>query len=181
MPPSPYLGFFRAMALVRAEPVSSVFVDYGSGLGRVVICAATLPFRRVIGVEFVAELNRRARLNIEAARPKFACADVQVLDANAASWRLPDEANVLHFYNPFLNDTLRATLRELTRSLRESPREVWIVFGWPALMSRLLAAAEIIPLSWQKWSGDVGWPFHKDISATDATSFRYWVYRIDPR
>jgi hypothetical protein len=94
---------------------------------------------------------------------------------------VPEDAKVFHFYNPFLNETLRRTVAELARSLRESPREAWIVFGSPWQMSRLLTAGEIIPLSWQKWSGNVRWPFHRDISREDPYGCRYFIYRIDPR
>jgi len=55
------------------------------------------------------------------------------------------------------------------------------VFGSPWQMSRLLTAGEIIPLSWQKWSGNVRWPFHRDISRQDPYGCRYFIYRIDPR
>jgi hypothetical protein len=179
--PSPYLGFFKAMKLVGADLPSSTFADYGSGLGRIVICAATLPFKRVIGVELVEELNRRARLNIAAACNRFICKDVSVVTTNATQWGVPADANVFHFYNPFLNETLRATIAELARALRESPREAWIVFGWGEQMSRLMAAGEIIPMSWQKWSGNVRWPFNRDISKEDPYVHRYHIYRIDPR
>ena len=179
--PSPYLGFFKAMRFVGADLASSTFVDYGSGLGRIVICAATLPFKRVIGVELVEELNRRAKLNIAAACSRFTCKDVSVITTNATRWRVPSDASVLHFYNPFLNDTLRATVAELARSLRECPREAWIVFGSPWQMSSVLTAGEIIPLSWQKWSGNVRWPFYRDFSKRDPHAFRYFIFRIDPR
>ena len=179
--PSPYLGFFKAMKFVGANLTSSTFIDYGSGLGRIVICAATLPFKRVIGLELVEELNRRARLNIAAACSQFTCKDVSVITTNATQWRVPADASVLHFYNPFLNETLRATVAELARSLRESPREVWIVFGSPWQMSSVLTAGEIIPLSWQKWSGDVRWPFYRDFSKKDPYRCRYFIYQIDPR
>jgi Histone methylation protein DOT1 len=179
--PSPYSGFFKAMRLVGADLPSSVFVDYGSGLGRIVICAATLPFRRVIGVELVEELNRRARLNIERARRRLQCKDVSVATTNATQWPVPADASVFHFYNPFLNETLRATIATLARSLQDKPREAWILFGSPWQMSRLLAAGEIIPLSWQKGSSDVRWPFTKDISAKDPNGYRYRVFRIDSR
>jgi len=179
--PSPYLGFFKAMKLVGADLPSSTFVDYGSGLGRIVVCAATLPFKRVIGLELVEELNRRARLNLGRACNQFICKDVSVISTNATQWRVPEDAKVFHFYNPFLNETLRRTVAELVRSLRESPREAWIVFGSPWQMSRLLTAGEIIPLSWQKWSGNVRWPFHRDISRQDPYGCRYFIYRIDPR
>ena len=179
--PSPYLGFFKAMKLVGADLPSSTFIDYGSGLGRIVICAATLPFKRVIGIELVEELNRRARLNIASACRQFICKDVSVITTNATRWRVPPGASVFHFYNPFLNETLRATVAELARSLRESPREAWIVFNSPWQMSTLLTADEIIPQSWQKWSGDVRWPFCRDISKRDPHGSRYFIYRIDSR
>jgi len=179
--PSPYLGFFKAMGHVGADLPSSTFIDYGSGLGRIVICAATLPFKRVIGIELVEELNRRARLNIASACRQFICKDVSVITTNATRWRVPPGASVFHFYNPFLNETLRATVTELARSLRESPREAWIVFNSPWQMSTLLMADEIIPQSWQKWSGDVRWPFCRDISKTDPHGSRYFIYRIDSR
>jgi hypothetical protein len=179
--PSPYLGFFKAIKLVRVDLPSSTFVDYGAGLGRIVICAATLPFKRVIGVELVAELNRRARLNIAKARARFSCKDISVVTTNATQWRVPPDANVFHLYNPFVNETLRATVAELARSLRESQREAWIVFGPSLQMVRLLSAGEIIPLSWQKWSGNVRWPFHEDISKEAPDGYRYHIYRIDSR
>ncbi len=177
--PSPYLGFFKAMKFVGADLPSSTFVDYGSGLGRIVICAATLPFKRVIGVELVEELNRRAKLNIAAACGRFTWGDVPVLQT--ASVAMPADVSVQHFYNPFLNQTLRATVAALARSLRESPREAWIVFGSPWQMSSVLAAGEIIPLSWQKWSGNVHWPFYKDFSKRDPHACRYFIYRIEAR
>ena len=84
--PSPYLGFFKAMKLVGADLPSSTFVDYGAGLGRIVVCAATLPFKRVIGLELVEELSRRARLNTARAGSHFICKDVSVITTNAAQW-----------------------------------------------------------------------------------------------
>jgi hypothetical protein len=179
--PSPYSAFFGAIKLVDADIPASVFVDYGSGLGRIVICAATLPFRRVIGIELADDLNRRARNNLEAARDRMACPDIQLVHANAAEWHVPSDVNVVHFYNPFLNETLRRTVAELARSLREQPRELWIVFGSPWQMSRLLASGDPLPLSWQKATRDFRWPFYRDISATDPHGYRYRVYRIDSR
>ncbi len=89
--------------------------------------------------------------------------------------------NIFHFYNPFLNDTLKGCIGQIAKSLRDHPREIWIVFGCPWQMSRLLAAGETIPNSWQKGTVDSRWPFHKDISAKDPSGDRCRVYRIDFR
>jgi len=142
--PTPYEAFFKAMKLVQANLPTTTFVDYGSGLGRAIVCAATLPLRRVIGVEFVEELSSRAKLNIAAAQYRFACKDVSIVTANAMTRTVAPYVNIFHFYNPFLNDTLKGCIRQIAKSLRDHPREVWIVFGCPWQMSRLLAAGEII-------------------------------------
>ena len=159
----------------------AAFLSIWLGLGRIVICAATLPFRRVIGIELADDLNRRARSNLAAARHRMACPDIRLVHANAAEWHVPADVNVVHFYNPFLNETLRRTVAELARSLREQPRELWIVFGSPWQMSRLLASGDPLPPSWQKAARDFRWPFYRDISATDPHGYRYRVYRIDSR
>src|SRR5438105_15577545 len=45
-----------------------VFVDIGSGMGRVVLMAARRPFKRVIGIERSAELVEVARMNLAQSR-----------------------------------------------------------------------------------------------------------------
>jgi len=41
-----------------------VFIDLGCGKGRAVLVAAEFPFKKIIGVEFAAELVRHARENV---------------------------------------------------------------------------------------------------------------------
>ena len=64
-----------------------VFLDLGSGKGRVVLEAARRPFRRVIGVEISPELNAIAARNLEASRRRLRAQDVRFItaDANAHS------------------------------------------------------------------------------------------------
>ena len=54
----------RALRRCQVRP-TDVFVDFGSGKGRVVWQAAQYPFARVVGVEISAQLNAVARRNIE--------------------------------------------------------------------------------------------------------------------
>ena len=44
------------------------FIDVGAGMGRAVLLAAELPFRRVVGVELNPTLARIARKNLTAWR-----------------------------------------------------------------------------------------------------------------
>src|SRR6266478_4126140 len=48
--PTDYETFQRAIQRVSIRAGRDVFVDFGSGMGRIVMLAAALPFRRVIGV-----------------------------------------------------------------------------------------------------------------------------------
>src|SRR5436190_10221697 len=62
-----YLRFRQLMKYIAIRPDEDVFLDFGSGMGRAVILAATYPFRKVIGVELVADLHVKALENVRRA------------------------------------------------------------------------------------------------------------------
>jgi hypothetical protein len=62
--PTSYFEFRAMEDFIRLTGSNEVFLDYGAGLGRAVILASMLPFRRVIGVEIWSALATRARENI---------------------------------------------------------------------------------------------------------------------
>lgn len=67
---------------------AATFVDIGSGKGRVVLVASTLPFMRVVGVEFSEDLDRIARENLSRFPAAEQCAgQVELLCMDR---RLPD-------------------------------------------------------------------------------------------
>lgn len=125
--PSYYRSFRRIMRKVDLDAGRDVFVDYGSGLGRVLVCAAMYPVRKVIGVEFSAQLNEAARRNVETARPWMRCDDVEIVAADAALYELPDDATLLYFANPFKGSILRAVLARIEASLQRRPRRIQLV------------------------------------------------------
>lgn len=179
--PVPYAAFFRAIRFVGAEYENSTFVDYGCGLGRPVCCAALMPFKRVVGIELAPQIAERARENVESARRHFRCQNVEIVTANAMEWRVPADATVFHFYNPFVGKTLRTVLREIGRSLRESPRLAWIMSAEPWQLAGLMRGGRIIPYSWQVQQYAVNYPFFEDVSLQDPDIHRYRVFVIDSR
>jgi len=172
--PTSYPGFFNAMRHVVAR---GGFVDYGCGLGRAVVAAAALPFARIIGVEHSPQLARRARENVTAAR-RITCRNIEVVCANALDWRVPDDLTVFHFYNPFVQQTLRAVVAEIARSLRQTPRRAWIVFACPWGMEPLMRSGQLIPHHWQQRTVDEIWPWYPAVPE-DPDSNRYRVYALD--
>lgn len=122
-----YETFERAMAHVPIRAGQDVFVDFGSGKGRIVLLAAARPFRRVVGVEFAELLHELALRNVAAA----GCRNVELVRADATQWSVPDDATVLFFFNPFEGEILRKVFENIRRSLAEHPRQVRIVYVRP--------------------------------------------------
>ena len=175
--PASYPGFFNAMKHVGKT--DGAFVDYGSGLGRILVCASTLGFKRITGVEFAQELVDRAKRNLERAGV-HARSHVEIVCTNAAAWQVPSDVTVFHFYNPFRKRTLRTVVANIARSLREHPRQAWILFAFPWEMEPLMRSGEVIPLAWQKDAADEMWPLHP-VLENDKDGNRYRVYLVDSR
>jgi hypothetical protein len=52
--PTQFNDFRRMIRFLQPETPNDVFVDFGAGLGRVLILAAMLPFKRVVALRFRA-------------------------------------------------------------------------------------------------------------------------------
>lgn len=174
--PISYAAFAAAMRRIRSTP-DDVFVDYGAGKGRVVVLAATYPFRRVTGVEFVPALAEQARENIARAAYRLRCPDVQVIVADAARLPVADDATVLHFFNPFRGATLDAVIRHLRESLARRPREVTVLYANPDDFERALAERLLDP-AWIRAREELTFP-RKPRVGPHGNSYR--IYRLDSR
>jgi SAM-dependent methyltransferase len=98
--------FENVLAYLPIKPAEYTFIDLGAGKGRALILAAEKGFRRVIGVEFSAELCVIARCNITATS-----GTAEVVCQSAREFSFPEEPAVVFLYNPFspeiLNDVLK--------------------------------------------------------------------------
>src|ERR1041385_8704646 len=124
---------------------SHVFLDYGSGLGRAVILAATYPFRKVIGVELVADLHARAAENVRRAVNRLRCRDIELYNVDARHFRIPPEVTVIYLWNPFDGDVLREVFGNIQRSIVEHPRTVTILHLSPISPTALDEMKESLP------------------------------------
>jgi hypothetical protein len=100
-------------------------------MGRAIVLAAEYPFRRVVGIEMIPELHRRALENIERARPKLVCKEVTSVLADATTYAVPDDLSVAFFYNPFHGDVLHRVLGNIAASIRRAPRTVTVLAQVP--------------------------------------------------
>lgn len=79
-----------------------IFIDFGSGKGRVLLVAAGFPFKEVIGVEFSRELHEVALKNIaHFPRNETHAGTVRSIHDDASAYEPPQSDLVCYFYNPF--------------------------------------------------------------------------------
>jgi predicted RNA methylase len=131
--PSSYLFVQEALAAVPASLRGRVFVDFGCGMGRVLLFASTLPFSRVIGVEISPSLAAIANQNLEhyyktsgKSSPSW---DVVALDARR--FEIPSDATVFYLFNPFDAVVLGEVADRIIASLQRSLRDCFVVYAKP--------------------------------------------------
>jgi SAM-dependent methyltransferase len=122
--------YFREILDALRAPHDSVLVDLGSGKGRILLMAARSGrFRKVVGVEFSAELCRVAEENIR--RFQRHCPShvkFEVVHGDAADYDVQPDQTVFFMFNPFDDVVLRLVLDRLKHSLEEAPRQIWLIY-----------------------------------------------------
>lgn len=143
-------------ALRRALPRGSVgpddvFIDLGSGMGRVVLMAARYPFRRVIGVELSPQLHAAAESNLAAADKRLRCQDVRFECANAVDYEVPDDVTIVFLNNPFTGEVFDAAVQSVLRSHDRRPRPMRVIYRHPVEHDRLMATSRFeVAGEWQR-------------------------------
>jgi precorrin-6B methylase 2 len=135
--PSGWFFLDRALRHRRVGP-DDVFVDFGSGMGRVVGRAARHPFKRVVGIEISGELNEIAREHIDRRRDKLRCQNVELVTADARDYPIPDDMTVAYFFNPFTGAVFKAVLDNIIESIDRRPRTVTLLYANATLESLVL-------------------------------------------
>ena len=109
-----------------------VFVDFGSGKGRVLLQASDLPFRRIIGVEFSSELHNIAANNIGCYKSDTQkCREIESVCMDFTQFEIPREPLVAFLYNPSSEAITAVLANNIAQSLIENPRELWVVYVTP--------------------------------------------------
>jgi hypothetical protein len=118
----------RALDRLNIDPRDFVFVDLGSGKGRVILRAGARPFHRVEGVEFSEPLHRQAVRNIAAAKAaRHLRAPVLAHNLDVTKYDLPREKLVIYSFSPFGKTVMQQFVDRLVASLRAHPRDCYFI------------------------------------------------------
>lgn len=168
----PYGSTLHRVLPHREVTDQDVFIDIGSGMGRVVLQAALrYPFRRVIGVEISAYLHHIAVANLTRNRDRLRCSDVELVQADILDFDIPDDVTVVFLYNPFGGEIFNEFIRRLLASVDRRPRTVRIIYANPREEAGLLATGRVrLVRSLRGWRPTRAW------SQSNSTQ----VYLISP-
>jgi SAM-dependent methyltransferase len=134
-------GWIDLRRMLRPGEVkpTDVFVDLGSGKGRVVMLAARYPFAKVIGVELSEQLTEIARSNLANARGRRRAKQVELVASDVLEYEIPADATVIYMYNPFRGAIFETVVQRLIDSVDRNPRQVRLIYLNPKEHDRLMA------------------------------------------
>lgn len=133
---APVLTFASIMRSLPANRGDFIFIDYGSGKGRVLLLAARYGFKRVVGVEFAQELYETSERNVDRfrRRRRRRLPEIQLVMGDAVNITLPNEPCVLFLYNPFPEEVLSQVLAHIEDSYARAPRTLYLVYLNPRFL-----------------------------------------------
>jgi tRNA1(Val) A37 N6-methylase TrmN6 len=130
-----------ALPVTRAD----VFLDYGAGMGRVLLMVARRQLERVVGVELLAPLAEIARENVRAAKPRLH-SPVEVVVADAATYEVPDDVSIVFLFNPFVGTVMASTQAQVEASLRRRSRRLRVLYAHADDQPNLFAQCQWLKL-----------------------------------
>lgn len=127
--------FRRIMKAFHLPLDRYTFIDLGCGKGKVLLLASLYPFRRIVGVEFSAELAHAAARNARTFRPRSEqkCKEISVVCTDAAHYQLPTGPLLIYRYNPFREQVMKSVLSEIKRALAAGSEEIYLAYLMPKL------------------------------------------------
>ena len=138
--------FREMMSTLPMDFREFTFVDIGSGKGRTLLMASQFPFRKIVGVELIAELHQAAEENVRAFSSGSTHAissqngptpRIETLCEDARQFVFPQTPLVVYLFNPLPKEGLKSVIGNLEDSFRRVPRPIWIVYHNPLLESVL--------------------------------------------
>jgi SAM-dependent methyltransferase len=130
---APSVFFSLLIRWQRTHPAAPIedftFIDVGAGMGRAMLLASELPFRRVIGIELNPALAHTARRNISRWRSAGRVhALTRLVQRDAVEFAFPSAPCLLFLFNPFGAPVLRRLLNNVSASLSRRPGQLDLIY-----------------------------------------------------
>lgn len=125
-------GPFAKLMRLLDLPNDSVFVDLGSGKGKVLLMASQCPFKRVMGIEYSSQLCEIASRNVSLYCGKLGRdLPIEIVQTDATDYAIKDDENVFFMHDPFRGETLKQVIASIAASFERQPRKIWLIYANP--------------------------------------------------
>ena len=104
------------------------FIDFGCGKGRALFVAEQCGFTKLIGVDIAKELIDDADENKKRYQLKNTQSSIDFIFSDATKYKIPDDAAVFYFFNPFGAEIIQQVLDNIKESVKQHPREINCIY-----------------------------------------------------
>lgn len=104
------------------------FIDYGCGKGRALFVAEQCGFTNLIGIDIALELIEDANKNKEVYRKVNNESRIHFAFSDATVYKIPADALMFYFFNPFGPDILRKVVSNIIASVEANPRTIYCIY-----------------------------------------------------
>lgn len=124
--------FREMMEALGIDYTQFTFVDIGSGKGRPLLMASEYPFRKIIGIELLPELNAIAQENIRRfPDERKRCRQIEAVQGDARDFAFPLDPLVVFLFHPLPEAGFAKVIANLQQSASAHVRPVWLVYANP--------------------------------------------------
>lgn len=128
----PYVDFGEILEQFDLPYEQFIFVDLGSGKGRALLLASSLPFKKIVGVEFSKELASIAEDNLSRySEDLMNCKNIEMICMDATKYIFPEDPLVLYLYNPFDTPVMAHVVNNIAESFQKKPRRIVVLYFTP--------------------------------------------------
>jgi len=138
--PANYVLLEKVFTEVNKHPHNHTFLDMGCGKGRALFVAAHFGFQKITGVELVPKYCQQLQQQIAEKAAQFPNTSFFVHCGNAAQYAIPDEVQVIFFYNPFNEKVMRPVVQQITKSLQRAQRPLYVIYLNPLFKHLFITA-----------------------------------------
>lgn len=123
-----YFILFSIFNELPKQTNSFPLIDYGCGKGRALFVAEQCGFTHLIGVDIAQELIDDANKNKTIYKKKNAKSKIDFVFEDATKYKIPDNACVFYFFNPFGEDIMQQVINNIKESLKLNPRKIYCIY-----------------------------------------------------
>lgn len=124
---SRYAQLLSVFSEIPVDYSNSILLEIGCGKGRAIAAAATHEFKKIIGIDYEENLVDLAKKNLNQMRFKKTT-DIVIQHQDATFYKVPNDINVIYFFNPFIGETLKKVIENIHQSYVAAPRKILIIY-----------------------------------------------------